>query len=144
MTGRSLLWSNLLSEPLFTLYGLISFILYKDLGASAFLISLVTMLKAGCHNLFFLLAPWSLRSSSSLGRLFHAGSLFALPLGRSRLVFGGGCCQLYVFLSSCDPRLGRNVEAGNAKGERSGFFFELCFGLCGRGRSFSGDGGFLI
>ena len=45
ITGRALLWSNLLSEPLFTLYGFISFILYKDLGASAFLISLVTILK---------------------------------------------------------------------------------------------------
>ncbi|MBX9743766.1 MAG: MFS transporter [Chlamydiales bacterium] len=45
ITGRALVWSNLLSEPLFTLYGFIIFILYKDLGASAFLISLVTMLK---------------------------------------------------------------------------------------------------
>ena len=45
VTGRALVWSNLLSEPLFTLYGFITFILYKDLGASAFLISLVTCLK---------------------------------------------------------------------------------------------------
>lgn len=43
--GRSLLWSSLLNEPLFTAYGLIAFILYKDLGASAFQIALMTMLK---------------------------------------------------------------------------------------------------
>lgn len=44
-TGRSLLWTGLLSEPLFTLYGFIAFILYKDLGAGAFQIALLTMLK---------------------------------------------------------------------------------------------------
>ncbi len=44
-TGRALFWSNLLSEPLFTLYGFLGFILYKDLGASAFSISLMIMLK---------------------------------------------------------------------------------------------------
>ncbi len=44
-TARVLLWSNLLNEPLFTLYGFLSFILYKDLGASAFLISFLTALK---------------------------------------------------------------------------------------------------
>jgi len=43
--GRALLWTNLLNEPLFTLYGFLCFILYKDLGASAFQIALLTMLK---------------------------------------------------------------------------------------------------
>lgn len=43
--GLSLLWSSLLSEPLFTAYGLIVFILYKDLGASAFQIALMTIFK---------------------------------------------------------------------------------------------------
>ena len=41
----AILWTNLLSEPLFTLYGFLSFILYKDLGASAFAVSLLIMLK---------------------------------------------------------------------------------------------------
>lgn len=41
----ALLWTNLLNEPLFTLYGSLAFILYKDLGASAFTIALLTMLK---------------------------------------------------------------------------------------------------
>lgn len=44
-TGKALFWSNLLSEPLFTLYGFLGFILYKDMGASAFSISLMMMLK---------------------------------------------------------------------------------------------------
>lgn len=43
--GRVLIWSNLLNEPLFTLYNFLGFILYKDLGASAFAIALMTMLK---------------------------------------------------------------------------------------------------
>lgn len=43
--GRALLWTNLLSEPLFTLYGFLAFILYKDLGASALQLSLLMMLK---------------------------------------------------------------------------------------------------
>lgn len=43
--GRALIWSNLLTEPLFTLYAFIAFILYKDLGASAFQVTLLMMLK---------------------------------------------------------------------------------------------------
>lgn len=43
--GRSLLWINIFSEPLSTLYAFLGFILYKDLGVSAFQITLLTMLK---------------------------------------------------------------------------------------------------
>lgn len=43
--GRAMAWNNLLSEPLFTLYGFLAFILYKDLGASTLEIALLTMLK---------------------------------------------------------------------------------------------------
>ena len=44
-TSLALFWSNFLSEPLLTLYGLLGFILYRDLGASPFAISLMIMLK---------------------------------------------------------------------------------------------------
>src|SRR3989344_6947502 len=44
-TSTALFWTQLLNEPLFTVYGLLSFILYKDLGASAFAISLLISLK---------------------------------------------------------------------------------------------------
>lgn len=43
--GRALLWTNLLNEPLFTLYSFLAFILYKELGANALQISILTMLK---------------------------------------------------------------------------------------------------
>jgi MFS family permease len=43
--ARAMLWTSLLSEPLFTLYSFLTFILYKDLGASAFAVSLLVMLK---------------------------------------------------------------------------------------------------
>src|SRR3989338_9764403 len=43
--GLSLIWTNLLTEPLFTLYTFLPFILYKDLGASAFQVTLLMMLK---------------------------------------------------------------------------------------------------
>ena len=42
---NTLIWSNLLTEPLFTLYSFLVFILYKDLGASTFQVALLTMLK---------------------------------------------------------------------------------------------------
>ncbi|HSX13134.1 MAG TPA: MFS transporter [Chlamydiales bacterium] len=44
-TQRALVWSNILSEPLFTLYSLLSVIIYKGWGATAVHISLLTMLK---------------------------------------------------------------------------------------------------
>lgn len=43
--GWTLIWSNLLTEPLFTLYSFLVFILYKDLGASAFQVALLSALK---------------------------------------------------------------------------------------------------
>ncbi|MBU6383430.1 MAG: MFS transporter [Verrucomicrobia bacterium] len=44
-TGWALLWSNLLSEPLFTLYTFLVFVMYKDLGASTFQVALLASLK---------------------------------------------------------------------------------------------------
>ena len=53
------LWSNLLNEPLFTLYtGFLSVILYKDLGASTFVIALLMTLKPVVTILSFY---WSAR-----------------------------------------------------------------------------------
>lgn len=43
--GRTLVWGNLLTEPLFTLYSFLVFILYKDLGASTLQVALFTALK---------------------------------------------------------------------------------------------------
>ena len=44
-TGWALLYNYLLSEPLYTIYGLVGFILYRDLGASPFAIAILTTAK---------------------------------------------------------------------------------------------------
>ncbi len=44
-TKAAVLWTSLLNEPLFSVYALLAFILRKDLGASAFQISLLIALK---------------------------------------------------------------------------------------------------
>ena len=43
--SKALIWSNLLSEPLATLYTLVTLVLYKGLGASPFQVALLVMLK---------------------------------------------------------------------------------------------------
>jgi len=65
-TSRALLWTNLLGEPLFTLYGFLGFILYKDLGASPFTISLLVMLKPVVTILSFY---WSAGLKGRCGKL---------------------------------------------------------------------------
>lgn len=63
LTRRALFLSSLLQEPLFTLYGFLIFILYKDLHASAFQIALLTMLRPIVSILSFY---WSARSGGRL------------------------------------------------------------------------------
>ncbi len=76
--GAVLIGSNLLSEPLFTLYGFLAFVLYKDLGASAFQIALMTMLKPVVTILSFY---WSagLRKSRLKSNVLWAGFLMRAP-----------------------------------------------------------------
>ncbi|PIS03181.1 MAG: MFS transporter [Chlamydiae bacterium CG10_big_fil_rev_8_21_14_0_10_42_34] len=78
--SRALLWSNLLSEPLFTLYGFIVFILYKDLGASAFQIALLTMLKPVVTILsFYWSAGLKGRTKKLKSNVLWAGFLMRAP-----------------------------------------------------------------
>jgi MFS family permease len=73
-------WTNLLNEPLFTLYGFLSFILYKDLGASAFAISLLTMLKPVVTILsFYWSAGLKGRGSRLKGNVIWAGLWMRAP-----------------------------------------------------------------
>ncbi|SCA63244.1 Uncharacterized protein SCG7109_AK_00220 [Chlamydiales bacterium SCGC AG-110-M15] len=44
-TRFAVIWMNILSEPLFTVYGLLAFILRKDLNASIFQIAILMMLR---------------------------------------------------------------------------------------------------
>lgn len=79
-TRTTLFWLSLLSEPLLSLYGMLAFILRKDLGASTFQISMLMMLKP-------LVAVLSFYWSNSLHRSPHrlkenvvmAGLLARLP-----------------------------------------------------------------
>jgi MFS family permease len=57
-TKWALLWSNLLSEPLFTLYGFLAFVLYRDLGASAGAVALMIALKPLVTVLSFYWSAW--------------------------------------------------------------------------------------
>ncbi len=79
-TGWALIWSNLLSEPLFTLYSFLVFILYKDLGASTFQVALLTSLKPIVTLLSFY---WSAGLKGRAGRLksnvLWAGFLMRAP-----------------------------------------------------------------
>lgn len=79
-TGRALVWSNLLAEPLFTLYTFIAFILYKDLGASAFQITLLTMLKPLSTILsFYWSAGLKGKTSKLKSNVLWAGFLMRAP-----------------------------------------------------------------
>ena len=77
--GRSLLWSSLLSEPLFTIYGLIAFILYKDLGASVFQIGLMTMLKPVVTILSFYWSAGLGRGKKLKSNVLWAGFFMRAP-----------------------------------------------------------------
>ncbi len=77
---KALVWTNLLSEPLFTLYTFVAFILYKDLGASAFQIALLTMLKPVVTVLsFYWSAGLKGRSSKLKSNVMWAGIWMRAP-----------------------------------------------------------------
>ncbi len=68
--------ANLLSEPLFTLYNFIGFILYKDLGASALEIACLTMLKPLATILSFY---WGAGARRLRANVMVSGVLMRLP-----------------------------------------------------------------
>lgn len=102
-TGRSVIWSNLLSEPLFTLYGFISFILYKDLGASAFLISLITMLKPVVTIFSFYWRLGSLRSSVLWAGFWMRAPFLLCPWFDSAWFLAGAAVSYMFFYRAAIP-----------------------------------------
>lgn len=76
---RALLGSNLLSEPLFTLYGFLVFILYKDLGASVFQVTLLTILKPVVTALSFYWSSGLRRKKNLRFNVMWAGIWMRLP-----------------------------------------------------------------
>lgn len=78
--GRALIWSNLLTEPLFTLYTFLAFILYKDLGASPFQVTLLMMLKPFVTILsFYWSAGLKGRTRKLKSNVLWAGFLMRAP-----------------------------------------------------------------
>lgn len=78
--ASALLWSNLLAEPLFTLYSFLVFILYKDLGATAFQVTLLTMLKPVVTILsFYWSAGLKGQTSKLKSNVMWAGFLMRAP-----------------------------------------------------------------
>lgn len=76
----TLVLSNLLTEPLFTLYTFLVFILYKDLGATAFQIALLTMLKPVVTILsFYWSAGLKGRTRKLKNNVLWAGFLMRAP-----------------------------------------------------------------
>jgi MFS family permease len=78
--GPILIWTNLLTEPLFTLYSFLVFILYKDLGASAFQITLLMTLKPVVTILSFYWSAGLKGNSKKLkSNVLWAGFLMRAP-----------------------------------------------------------------
>jgi predicted MFS family arabinose efflux permease len=78
--SRALTWTSLLSEPLFTLYSFLPFILYRDLGASPFAIALMTMLKPVVTILsFYWSAGLKGKSRKLKGNVLWAGLWMRAP-----------------------------------------------------------------
>lgn len=79
-TAKALLFNNLLTEPLFTLYGFLAFILYKDLGASPLQIALLTALKPVITLLsFYWSANLKGRSQKLKSNVLWAGFFMRAP-----------------------------------------------------------------
>lgn len=126
--GRALIWSNLLSEPLFTLYGFLAFILYKDLGASAFQIALLTMLKPVSTILCFY---WSAGLKGRSGRLksnvlwagflMRAPFLFCFWFDSPWYVIGAAVNYLFFYRAAI-PAWMEMVKQNMAKGKRGKAF----------------------
>jgi hypothetical protein len=79
-TKKAVLWTSILNEPLLTIYALFSFILHKDLGASALQIGVLTMLKP-MVSLFsmYWCSMIAKRPDRILSNVVYAGILSRLP-----------------------------------------------------------------
>lgn len=77
--GRALFWSSLMSEPLATLYSLVAFILYKDLGATTFQIILMTCCKPIITILSFYWSAGLQRTGKVKSNVLWAGFFMRAP-----------------------------------------------------------------
>ncbi|HSX11317.1 MAG TPA: MFS transporter [Chlamydiales bacterium] len=130
----ALVLSNLLAEPLFTLYTFLAFILYKDLGASTFQIALLTMLKPVVTILSFY---WSAGLKGQTGKLksnvLWAGFLMRAPFllcpwfGSSWFVIGAAVNYMFFYRAGIPAWL--EIIKRNMDERKRGRVFSLCSAL---------------
>jgi MFS family permease len=127
-TKSAILWTNLLNESLFTLYGLLAFILRKDLGATAFQIALLTMLKPLVSLFSFY---WSTGSKHTKDRLrqnvFLTGILsrapfFLFPFLDNVWFFIFAAAQHMLFARAGTPAWMEILKLNLPKREREKYF----------------------
>lgn len=98
LTRLALVWSSLLNEPFTILLTMLPFILFKDLGASAWQISLVVALRPSVSLLsFYWNAYQARRQSSPRKSLILAGVLARLPF---LFIFWTGSAGYLIFASA--------------------------------------------
>lgn len=110
-TKLALLWMNLTSEPLVAIYSFIPFILRKELGATAFQLSLLAMLNPVLAVFsFYWGAQLSYRKNSLLPNLISAWILARIPFLffpfiKTFWLFFGACAVYQLFQRASTPAL---------------------------------------
>lgn len=127
-TKLSLLWMNLSSEPLIAIYGLIPFLMRKELGATMFQISLFSILSPVLSVLSFYWGAWlTHRKNQLLPNLIGAWILARIPflffpyIDSFWMMFI--CCSIYqLFSRASTPALMEILKRNIPKKTREHIF----------------------
>lgn len=133
-TRLAVIWTHFLNEPLAVLYTFIPFILYRDLGASAFQIALLTTLKPLVSILsFYWSATLARRPERLLTNILVTGLLTRLPFLLfpffSNSWFVIGSAAFYMMLSRGGLPSWMEVVKQNVPQEKRGKLFSYSMGL---------------
>jgi hypothetical protein len=133
-TRLAVIWTHFLNEPLQVLYTFIPFILYRDLGASAFQIALLTTLKPLVTILsFYWSAGLARRPEKLLTNILLTGFLTRLPFLLFPFVsnswFVIGSAALYMMLSRGGLPSWMEVVKQNVPEEKRGKLFSYSMGF---------------
>ena len=144
--GRALLWTNLLNEPLFTLYGFLAFILYKDLGATPFQIAALTMLKPVIAIFSFYWSAglkggkWLKSNVLWAGFWMRAPFLLCFWFDSVWFVIGAAVNYMFFYRAGIPGWMEMIRQNMPEEGAGKGLFAEGSVGVCGRGGVVAGDG----
>ncbi len=130
----ALVWSNLLTEPLFTLYTFLAFILYKDLGASPFQVTLFVALKPFVTILsFYWSAGLKGREKKLKSNVLWAGFLMRAPFllcpwfGSTWFVIFAGVNYMFFYRAGIPAWL--EIIKRNMDEKKRGRIFSICSAL---------------